>query len=92
MTPFEFLILLVVAAISGGIGQKLAGHGKGGCLTHIALGFIGALIGPRLQDVFDLPELWVVEVGGESFPVIWSIIGAAVFVAMLGFLTGRKKD
>lgn len=90
MTPTEFAILLVVAAICGGIGQKLGGHGRGGCLTSIALGFIGALLGPRLADLLDFPELWVVEVGDTDFPILWSIIGSALFVALLGFLSGGR--
>jgi uncharacterized membrane protein YeaQ/YmgE (transglycosylase-associated protein family) len=36
-----------------------------------------------------LPELFSVNIGGESFPVVWSIIGSAIFVAVLGLLRRR---
>ena len=86
----EFFILLIVAAICGGIGQNIAGHGKGGCLTSVALGFIGALVGPELARMFDLPVGWVVVVGGSDFPILWAIIGSALFVALLGLISGRR--
>jgi uncharacterized membrane protein YeaQ/YmgE (transglycosylase-associated protein family) len=41
----SLVILLVVGGLVGVIGQKLAGYSRGGCLTSIAIGFIGALIG-----------------------------------------------
>jgi hypothetical protein len=30
-----------------------------------------------------LPEPLVIQVGGHPFPIVWSIVGAAVIVAML---------
>jgi len=38
------LVLLVIAAICGGIGRALAG-GCGGLITSIVIGFIGAFLG-----------------------------------------------
>ena len=90
MTLMSFLILLLVAGICGSIGQALAGYSRGGCLVSIALGFIGALVGMWMARSFHLPELFVVSIGGERFPVIWSIIGAAIFVAILGFVARRR--
>ncbi len=91
MTVSEFLVLLVVAAICGGIAQRIVGRSKGGCLASIALGFIGALFGPRLAEWADLPDMWVVQIGVHDFPILWSIIGASLFVAALGLLSGRKS-
>ncbi len=90
MSLVEILILLIVAGICGGIAQGLAGYSGRGCLVSIALGFIGALLGSWMSDVLELPELFPVEVGGRSFPIVWSIIGAALFVAILGALRGRR--
>jgi len=42
-----------------------------------------------MAHALHLPELFVVRIGGESFPVIWSIIGAAVFVAVISLITRR---
>jgi uncharacterized membrane protein YeaQ/YmgE (transglycosylase-associated protein family) len=87
MTIFDFIILLIVAAVCGSLGMAISGYSRGGCLVSIALGFIGALIGMWLARVLSLPELFTLELGGVQFPIIWSIIGAALFVAVLGFLT-----
>ena len=45
MTLVGLLVLLLIAAICGGIGQSLAGYSLGGCLVSIVVGFIGAWIG-----------------------------------------------
>lgn len=87
-----FLVLLLVAGICGAIGQSIAGYSKTGCLGSIALGFIGALLGNWLANVLHLPEIFPVSIGGQRFPVIWSIIGSALFVAVLSMLTRRRRD
>ena len=84
------LILLAIAAICGAIGRAIAGGTHGGCLVSIALGFIGALIGSWLAHLLRLPELFVVSVGREHFPVLWSIVGSAVFVAIVHLVSGRR--
>jgi len=33
-----------------------------------------------------LPELFAIQIGGRTFPVIWSIIGAALFAALLALI------
>lgn len=91
MTLSSLLVLLLVAGICGAIGKSIAGYDRGGCLASIALGFIGAFLGVWVADKFDLPRMWVVRIGGEPFPILWSIIGSAVFVAILGFFTRRRS-
>jgi uncharacterized membrane protein YeaQ/YmgE (transglycosylase-associated protein family) len=90
MTLTQFLILLLVAGICGSIGQAIAGYSRGGCLVAIALGFIGALLGTYLAHALGLPDLFRVHIGGESFPIIWSIIGSALFVAVISLITRRR--
>ena len=90
MTLTSFLILLLVSGICGSIGQAIAGYSHGGCLVSIALGFIGALLGSWIAHQFRLPELFAVNVGGERFPIIWSIIGSAIFVAIISLFTRRR--
>lgn len=92
MTALEFLVLLLVAAVCGSIGEAISGFSRGGCLTAIAIGFIGALLGTWLARMLNLPELLVIQVGGQPFPIIWSIIGATLFVAVIGFLTRGPAD
>lgn len=86
MTIWEFLILLIVAGICGSLAQAMVGYSHGGCLVSIVLGFIGALLGTVLARWTGLPELFAIQVGEARFPILWSIIGAALFVAVLAFL------
>jgi uncharacterized membrane protein YeaQ/YmgE (transglycosylase-associated protein family) len=89
MSLTSLFILLVVAGVCGSIGRAIAGYSHGGCLVSIALGFIGAIVGSWLADALHLPHLFLVHIGGESFPIIWSIIGSALFVAVISFFTRR---
>lgn len=87
MTLIELLLLLVIAAVCGGIGQAIAGYSLGGCIVSTVVGFIGALLGGWLAGRFGLPEMFVLNIGGEPFPVIWAIIGATLFALMVGLLS-----
>lgn len=91
MTLAGFLVLLVIAAICGALGQAIAGYTAGGCLVSIVLGFVGAFLGLWLADQLDLPTFFEVTVEGRDFPVFWSIVGAALFVAVLGLISGRRR-
>jgi uncharacterized membrane protein YeaQ/YmgE (transglycosylase-associated protein family) len=91
MTLLEFLLLLLIAGICGSLGQAITGFTRGGCLVSVALGFIGALVGTWMARGLGLPELLAVQVGGQAFPIVWSIIGAAVVVLVVGLLTGRAR-
>ena len=84
------IVLLVIAAICGAIGKALAGGAQGGLIASIALGFIGALLGPWVAHQLHLSEPLMFHVSGQPFPIVWSIIGAALFVALLHLLSGRR--
>jgi uncharacterized membrane protein YeaQ/YmgE (transglycosylase-associated protein family) len=90
MTITQLLILLLIAGICGALGQAIGGYSHGGCLVSIALGFIGALLGTWLARALGLPELLAIPAGGMNFPIIWSIIGAALFVAVIGLISRRR--
>ncbi|HEX8550871.1 MAG TPA: GlsB/YeaQ/YmgE family stress response membrane protein [Abditibacteriaceae bacterium] len=90
MSGVDFLLMLVVAAVIGAIGGMVGGYSSGGCLMSIVAGFIGAFIGRFLRDLLNLPTFWVVRVGGAQFPIIWSILGAAIFVIVLRFVQHRR--
>jgi uncharacterized membrane protein YeaQ/YmgE (transglycosylase-associated protein family) len=83
----QFLILLLIAGVCGAIGQAITGYSHGGGLVSIALGFIGALLGTWLAGLLGLPELLAIPAGGMRFPIIWSIIGAALFVAVINLIS-----
>ncbi len=56
MTLIGFLVLLLIAAICGGIGQSLAGYNLGGCFVSIVVGFIGAYLGLWIAGKMGLPR------------------------------------
>ena len=86
MTLIGFLVLLLIAAICGGIGQSLAGYSLGGCLVSIIVGFIGAYIGMWIAGKMGLPEIFAITVEGKPFPVVWAVIGSAVFTLIVALL------
>ncbi len=90
MTLIDLLILLVVAGLCGALGQAITGYSRGGCLVSIALGFVGAVLGLWLARMMHLPELFAVTIGTTTFPIVWSIIGAALFVAVISLLSRRR--
>jgi uncharacterized membrane protein YeaQ/YmgE (transglycosylase-associated protein family) len=88
----SLIVLLIVAGICGGIGKSLAGYGNSGCLASIALGFIGSFLGVWIANKFDLPKMFTVNIGGRAFPILWSIIGSALFVAVLSLISRRRNE
>ena len=87
MSVLDFVILLIIAAVCGSIGEALAGYSVGGCISSILVGFVGAIIGTWLARSLGLPEIFAVNVGGRAFPIVWSVIGSALFVGLLALLT-----
>lgn len=90
MTIIDLIVLLIIAGLCGALGQAITGFSRGGCLVSIALGFIGALLGMWLARNLGLPELFSVQIGTTSFPIIWSIIGSALFVAIIALLSRSR--
>jgi uncharacterized membrane protein YeaQ/YmgE (transglycosylase-associated protein family) len=82
------LVLLIVAGICGGIGRAIGGGTGGGFFVSIAVGFVGALLGTFVAHYLKLPELLMVTVDRHPFPILWSIIGAALFVALIHLVSG----
>ena len=91
MTLIQIILLAVIAAVAGAIGQALAGYSLGGLLVSIVLGFVGALLGSWLARQLGLPELLTLNIGGEPFPVIWSIIGAFIIALLVGLIARPRR-
>ena len=87
MTLLGFFVLLIVAALCGAIGISIAGYSSRGCLVNIILGLIGGLIGTWLSKELGIKDFLYIQ----RIPILWSIVGSALFVAVIGFLTGRRK-
>ncbi|MEP7356123.1 MAG: hypothetical protein ABI847_02650 [Anaerolineales bacterium] len=91
MSLVGFLVLLLIAAVTGAIGQALAGFSRGGCLVAIGLGFVGAWVGQWIAGYFNLPTFLVINVDGQQFPVVWAIIGSALVAAVLSLFFGYRR-
>jgi uncharacterized membrane protein YeaQ/YmgE (transglycosylase-associated protein family) len=90
MDPVSLLVLLLVAAVAGALGQAIAGYSLGGCLVSSAVGLIGALIGAWVAGALGLPEMIAFDIGGWRFPLIYAIIGATLFSLAVGLLTRTR--
>jgi uncharacterized membrane protein YeaQ/YmgE (transglycosylase-associated protein family) len=86
MSLLGFIVLAIITAIVGSIGQLIGGYSRGGCLASLVIGFIGAYLGTWLAGQLGLPPIFVITIDGEPFPVVWAIIGSAIFAAILAFL------
>jgi uncharacterized membrane protein YeaQ/YmgE (transglycosylase-associated protein family) len=82
MTLFEFVIYLVIAGLCGAVARGIAGGTGGGFLVSILLGFLGAFVGTWLARMLHLPVLVVISIAGHPFPIVWSIIGGFLLVAL----------
>ena len=91
LTLPALIVLIIIAAICGAVGRALAGGARGGLIVSTAIGFVGALFGPWVARQLHLTEPFVLRVSGYSFPILWSIIGSALFVAFLHLLSGRRR-
>jgi uncharacterized membrane protein YeaQ/YmgE (transglycosylase-associated protein family) len=87
----EILVWLIVAAICGAIGELLVGYSPGGLVGSIAVGLIGALVGSWLARALDLPSFITFTYEGITIEVLWTIIGAALFVGILSLLRGGPR-
>lgn len=87
MSLMGFLILLLIAAVCGALGQAIAGYSLGGFLVSIVVGFLGAWLGAWLAGQFNLPELFVITVDEQRFPIVWAIIGSAVLAVLVGLIS-----
>ena len=86
MSFISIVILCFIAAVCGSLGATIAGYSSRGCLTNVVLGLAGAIIGTWLSHIVHVRDFLYLK----GIPIIWSVIGAALFVAILNFLCRPK--
>jgi uncharacterized membrane protein YeaQ/YmgE (transglycosylase-associated protein family) len=91
MTLTGFLLLLLVAAIAGAIGQAIAGYSLGGLVISILVGFLGAFVGTWLAAQFSLPDFLAIVIDGRNFPLFWAVIGSALLTAIVAWFSRRRR-
>ena len=87
----DILISLIIAGIAGAIAKSLVGLNRGGCIISIVVGFIGAMIGTWLARELNLPDLIVFYIRGTEYHILWTILGAVIFTAVLSLFTPGKS-
>ena len=91
MSLWDFIIMFVIAAITGSIAKTLVGFDKGGCVISAIVGFVGALIGTWMGRELHLPEIFSITIRGINYPIIWTILGAVLFTLVLSLLSPKRK-
>lgn len=91
MSLISFLLLLLIAGICGSLGQVIAGSSRGGWVVSIVIGFIGAFLGMWIGRQLHLQEPLTVRLDGQSYPILWSIIGSIVLVAVLSLFNRQHR-
>jgi uncharacterized membrane protein YeaQ/YmgE (transglycosylase-associated protein family) len=92
LTLVSLVVLVAIAAVCGAIAQSLAGARRGGFLRSATLGFVGAVLGTWFAVDLGLPKSYTLAVGGESFPVVWAVVGAAVLLAAELLFTRHRSS
>ena len=83
MTILEIIIYIVVAALCAAIAGSILGVGVG-FLGSVLIGWLGAFVGTWVARETGLPELFVLRVGGAAIPIVWTIVGAFLLLAIVG--------
>ncbi|MRX71149.1 GlsB/YeaQ/YmgE family stress response membrane protein [Bacillus lacus] len=79
-----FIISLIIAFVIGWIGNKLTKHEMpGGIIGSVIAGFVGAWIGQGLLGT------WGPDLGG--FAIIPAVIGAVIFIFLIGLISRSRK-
>ncbi len=82
MTLLEVIVYLVIAGVCGAVARAAVGGTGGGFVISLLVGFLGAFVGTWLARQLHLPAIFVVAIGGHPFPIVWSVIGGIVLVAL----------
>jgi uncharacterized membrane protein YeaQ/YmgE (transglycosylase-associated protein family) len=86
VTLTHLLVLLLVGALAGLIGERLVSRGMpGGVVGAIVAGLVGAWLMVDILHVVLAPEL---SLGG--IPIISAILGAAVVVLLFSLVAGGR--
>ncbi len=86
MGILNFLLMILIAGVIGYAASALMGARRMHILAVVGLGFVGTLVGPWLANFLHLREPMPILVGGTPFSLVWSIVGAALVVAIVSMI------
>ncbi|MDQ3024645.1 MAG: hypothetical protein M3R04_09750 [bacterium] len=91
MNILELLVYLIVAAVCGSIGAAIVGIRNMGFLTLIAVGLIGAMLGTWISREAGIGEMFAINIGGKSLPILWTIIGSMLLTGLVSLLFRSRR-
>jgi uncharacterized membrane protein YeaQ/YmgE (transglycosylase-associated protein family) len=91
MTLLELIVYFVIAGVCGAVARAIAGGTGRGFFFSVLLGFAGAIVGSWFARQFHLSPLIVVTIDRHPFPIVWSIVGGLVLVAIAHVLRGGPR-
>jgi uncharacterized membrane protein YeaQ/YmgE (transglycosylase-associated protein family) len=90
MSPFEILLVSLVAVVVGLLGHRLVRPGPRELCIASLFGLLGALLGVGLARLTFLPEPLPLKLGADTFPLVWSLWGALILVAIGTAVRGSR--
>jgi uncharacterized membrane protein YeaQ/YmgE (transglycosylase-associated protein family) len=86
MKPAELVLIALVAIICGSLAQLTSSYSRGGWVVNLGVAFAGALVGVIVSRLLNAPAIYDIEYRQIDFPVIYSLVGAALFLGAIGFM------
>jgi len=90
LTLTGFLAILMIVSFCGAIGQVLSGHSVLTFIVSVVAGFLGAWLTVWGAARLGFPDLYVMNMDGYSFPIIWAAIGAILLSFLVGLMIRRR--
>jgi uncharacterized membrane protein YeaQ/YmgE (transglycosylase-associated protein family) len=90
LTLTGFLAILMIVGFFGAIGQALSGHSVLTFVVSLVAGFLGAWLTVWGAARLGFPDLYVLNMDGYTFPIIWAAIGAVLLSFLVGVMTRRR--
>jgi uncharacterized membrane protein YeaQ/YmgE (transglycosylase-associated protein family) len=85
MEPAELTFIALVAFICGSLAQLTSSYSHGGWIVNFGAACAGALVGVIVSRLLNFPAIYDIEYRQIDFPVIYSLVGAMLFLGAIGF-------
>ena len=88
MNIFNIIGWLILGGLAGWIASMITGRNdQMGCLTNIAAGIVGAIVGGWVFSFFGDAE----ATGLNWISLLIAVVGAVIVLAIVNLIFGRKK-
>ena len=84
-------MIALVALVCGTLAQITSAYSRGGWIVNLGVAFAGALAGVIVARYLHAPSIYDVSYRTINFPIIYSVVGAALLLAALNFLVKPNR-